>query len=61
MVKNFLKEKGIEYEDKNVAIDAAARQEMVEKSGQLGVPVVDIKGTIIVGFDKPKIKTLLNI
>lgn len=56
-VKDFLKEKNIEFEDINVAEDTNAAQEMVEKSGQMGVPVLDINGTIIVGFNKAAIET----
>lgn len=51
-VKEYLKEKKVEYEDINVAENEAARNEMIEKSGQMGVPVTDINGKIIVGFDK---------
>jgi len=60
-LKQFLKENKIDFEDINVAEDAEARKEMVEKSGQLGVPVVEINGQIVVGFDKEKICELLNI
>lgn len=60
-LKEFLKEREIEFEDINVAGDAEAREEMVRKSGQMGVPVVDIDGKIIIGFDKEKISKLLNI
>lgn len=60
-LKEFLKGKGVEFEDVNVAQDAQAREEMVHKSGQMGVPVVDIEGEIIIGFDKEKINRLLNI
>jgi len=60
-LKEFLKEKGIEFEDLNVASDAQAREEMVKKSGQMGVPVVDIDGEIVIGFDKERISKLLNI
>ncbi len=60
-LKQFLEEKGIEFQYIDVAQDEIARKEMVEKTGQMGVPVVDIDGEIIVGFDKPKINKLLNI
>lgn len=52
MLKDFLKEHRIEYEEVDVARDRAALLEMREMTGQLGVPVVVINGTIIVGFDK---------
>ena len=54
--KKFLKDNNIEFEDHNVAENTEAREEMVEKSGQLGVPVVEINNNIIVGFDKEAIQ-----
>ncbi len=60
-LKAFLDEKGVEYEDINVAEDEQARQEMIDKSQQMGVPVTEIDGEIIVGFDKEKISQLLGI
>ena len=59
--KEFFKEHNIEYTNKDVASDSQALDEMVKKSGQLGVPVIDIDGQIIVGFDRKKISELLNI
>ena len=59
--KEFLKEKKIEFEDKDVSADEGARNEMVEKSGQMGVPVLDIDGTVIVGFDQDAIKSALKL
>lgn len=61
MSKEFFREKNIQYEEKNVATDAAARELMVQKSGQLGVPVIDIGGEIVVGFDKPRLAELLGV
>ena len=60
-LKNFLKEKGVEFEDIDVTIDADKQKEMITKSGQMGVPVVDINGQIIVGFDRERIVKLLDI
>ena len=60
-LKEFLKEHGFEFEDINVAVDARAREEMIARSRQMGVPVIDINGEIIVGFDKKKIVQLLSI
>jgi len=60
-LKEYLKEKGFEYEDINVGEDKEAAKEMVEKSGQMGVPVTEIKGEIIIGFDKVKINQILDI
>ncbi len=60
-LKEFLKEKGVSFFDFDVSKDKKALEEMVEKSGQWGVPVVDIDGEIIVGFDREKIEKLLNL
>ncbi|MFC1643817.1 glutaredoxin family protein [Candidatus Omnitrophota bacterium] len=54
-VKQFLKDSGVEFEEIDVSADQGKVQEMVEKSGQMGVPVLEIGGDIIVGFDKDKI------
>lgn len=61
MTKEFFKENGVEYKELNVAADERARDEMVQKSGQLGVPVIEIDGKIVVGFDRPQLSELLNI
>jgi glutaredoxin-like YruB-family protein len=61
MAKEFMKENKVEFEDINVAADQEAAKEMVEKSGQMGVPVIDVDGEIIVGFDKEKLKKALKI
>lgn len=60
-LKKFLEEKGIEFQDIDVAADQKELQEMINKSGQMGVPVVNIDGQIVVGFDRDKIVQLLNI
>jgi len=59
--KEFLKENKITYKDIDVSKDQEAAQKMIEKSGQMGVPVLDIGGTIIVGFDKDAIRKALKI
>ena len=61
IAKKFLKENNVEFEEVNVQEDHEAAHEMVEKSGQMGVPVLDINGKIIVGFNKEKIKQVLNL
>ena len=61
MTKEFLKKNNIEFEDLDVAGNKEAAKEMIEKSGQLGVPVIDVDGTIIVGFDKGKIESALGL
>ena len=60
MAKEYLDSKGAKYEAVDVSIDSARQQEMIQKSGQMGVPVLDIGGTIIVGFDKAKIDAALS-
>jgi len=54
--KEFLKENKVEFEDIDVSSDVNAAREMVKKSGQMGVPVIDANGKIIVGFNEPEIK-----
>jgi len=61
MAKALFKEKNVAYEEKDVATDLKAREEMVNKSGQLGVPVIDVDGKIVVGFDKGHLLDLLGI
>lgn len=61
MTKEFFGQNNIQYEEKNVATDVQARDEMVAKSGQMGVPVIEVDGKIIVGFDQPKLKEALGI
>ncbi len=61
MAKAFFRSHNVEYDEKNVATDLTARQEMVDKSGQLGVPVIDVGGEIVVGFDQATLAKLLNI
>lgn len=59
--KDFLKEHNIEFEDIDVSVNKEAADEMIKKSGQMGVPVIDIDGEMIVGFDQERIKKLLKI
>lgn len=61
MAKDYLKSKNIAYEEANVSNDPIARQEMIDKSGQMGVPVLDINGNIIIGFDKTGIEKAMNL
>lgn len=60
-LKEFLKKNNIDFEDIDVSKDENALNEIVKKSGQMGVPVVEIDGKIVVGFDKEKISKLLNL
>ena len=59
--KEFFKANNVKYEEDNVGTDEKARNEMFEKSGQFGVPVIDVNGTIIVGYDKEALKKALGI
>lgn len=61
MAKAFFKENSVVYEEKDVWQDPSAREEMVEKSEQMGVPVIDIDGQIVIGFDKEVLSELLQI
>lgn len=61
MAKDFFAEKGVLFEDFNVASDLEKRKEMLERSGQMGVPVIIIDNNLIVGFNRPKIVELLGI
>ena len=60
-VKSFLTENRIEYQEFNVAEDKAARDEMISKSGQMGVPVIEIDGDIVIGFDQARLKKRLGL
>lgn len=59
--KKYFRQKGIRFRDVDVSRDQAAARDMVRRSGQSGVPVIDIGGKIIVGFNRPKINKLLGI
>ncbi|MCK4326842.1 MAG: glutathione S-transferase N-terminal domain-containing protein [Candidatus Diapherotrites archaeon] len=59
--KDYLKEKGIDFTAYDVAADQEKAVEMIEKSGQRGVPVIDINGTIVIGFDQAKVDGLLGL
>lgn len=61
MAKEFLKENNVQYQEIDVFKDEGARNEMVKVSGQMGVPVIDINGEVIIGFDRDKIKNLLHL
>ena len=61
MAKKYLRQRGIRFKDVDVSRDAAAARDMVRRSKQQGVPVIDVGGKIIVGFDRPKLDRLLGI
>ena len=60
MVKDFLKEKDVEFDDIDVSQNHEAAHEMMSKSGQMGVPQIEINGKVIVGFDKAAIEKELS-
>ncbi|MBI3305404.1 glutathione S-transferase N-terminal domain-containing protein [Candidatus Parcubacteria bacterium] len=61
MAREYLQANKIEFSDIDVSVDNRALDEMVAKSGQIGVPVLDINGQVIVGFDKPRIAQALGL
>jgi len=60
-LKQFLKQNDIQFEDIDVTEDPKIQEEMIEKSGQMGVPVVDVNGEIVVGFNRDRLIQLLDI
>lgn len=61
LLKDYLTEKGIAFESVDVSADAEAKKAAFEKSGQLAVPVTDIDGSIVIGFDQEAVDELLGI
>ena len=60
-VKQFLDESGVSYETIDVAADKSAREEMIQKSGQMGVPVIEIDGVMTAGFNEAALKKQLGL
>lgn len=60
MAKAYLSERGVVFTDIDVATDAAKAEEMITKSGQMGVPVIDVGGRIIIGFDRVQLDAALD-
>ncbi len=60
MARALFQKQGLPYIEKDVGVDDNARSEMIEKSGQMGVPVIDIDGSIVVGFDRDNIMNLIS-
>ncbi len=58
--KEWLKDKGIKFKEHDVSDDEKAREKMIEKSDQMGVPVIDIKGTIIIGYNPKEMEKALE-
>ncbi len=61
MAKEYFAQNNVSYEEFNVASDTERRKEMMEKSGQLGVPVILIDSDVVIGFNRPKLQRLLGI
>ena len=61
MAKNFFKANSVNYTEFDVAKDITKRKEMIDKTGQMGVPVIDIDNSIVIGFDEPKLRSVLGI
>ncbi|MBI2579635.1 MAG: glutathione S-transferase N-terminal domain-containing protein [Candidatus Aenigmarchaeota archaeon] len=61
LAKEFFSQNGVKYKEINVEDNEKAQEEMIEKSGQMGVPVIDIDGKIIAGFDRGAIKKALGL
>jgi glutaredoxin 3 len=61
LAKDFFNEKGVKFTEYNVATDLEKRKEMMEKSGQMGVPVIAIDNDIVVGFDEEQVAGLLGL
>jgi glutaredoxin-like YruB-family protein len=61
MAKDWFKKNNISYQEFNVSLDEERRNEMIEKSGQMAVPVIDVNGQIVVGFDKNRLAKLLDL
>ena len=59
--KEFLKENNIKFKDINISEDEKARNDIIERSGQIGVPIIEIGKEIIVGFDEPKLRKVLKL
>lgn len=61
LAKDFFKQNNVDYSEVDVSKNRAEAEEMIEKSGQMGVPVIDVDGQVIIGFDKPALKKALSV
>ncbi len=61
MAKSFFKANNVPYTEYNVATDLDKRKEMVDKTGQMGVPVIDLGSEVIIGFDEAKVRAVLSL
>ncbi|GAB4515875.1 MAG: glutaredoxin family protein [Anaerolineae bacterium] len=60
-VKRYLRQNKIKFKDVDISRDERAARDVVRRTGQMGVPVIDIDGKIVIGFDRPKIDRLLGL
>ena len=60
MAKTYLDEQGVKFKDFDVTQDAAAKDEMIQKSGQMGVPVITVDGDLVIGFDRERLDSLIK-
>jgi glutaredoxin len=61
MAKDWLKEKGIDYTEYDLSLDMAKRDEVIKKTGQMAVPVIEIDEEIVIGFDKKRLNKILDL
>lgn len=61
MAKEYFTENGVTYTEHDVSTDEAARKEMMDKTGQMGVPVIDVDGEVVIGFDQERLAELLGL
>ena len=61
MAKEFFTQNNVSYTERDVAQEASARDDMIKRSGQMGVPVIDVDGQLVIGFDKEKLAQLLGV
>jgi glutaredoxin len=61
MAKDFFNENNIKYMEYDLSQDAVKRDEVIQKTGQMAVPVIEVDGELVIGFDKPKLSQLLEI
>ncbi len=59
--KKFLQDNKVQFQNLDVASDAAARETVIKKTGQFGVPVIEVDGEFIIGFDEPKLREKLGL
>ena len=60
-VKQYLRQRNVRFREVDVSRDAAAARDLARRTGQMGVPVVEIDGDLVIGFDKPRIDRLLGL